>query len=56
MLHDLLGVAFIGMGALTMVARVMARAADLQRRTVRGSLRLTADGALVDPARPRLNP
>jgi len=51
MLHDVLGIALIGVGALTMVARVMARAAELQRRGSQQSLRLAADGAHSDPAR-----
>jgi len=51
MLHDVLGIALIGMGALTMVARVMARAAELQRRGSQQSLRLAADGAHSDPSR-----
>jgi hypothetical protein len=37
MLHDFLGFALIGMGALTMVARVMARAAEFQSRPARST-------------------
>lgn len=37
MLRELIGGAFIGMGMLTMVARVLARAAELQRRSLRPS-------------------
>lgn len=45
MLHDLLGFALIGMGALTMVARVMARANELQRRGRRNSFSLVVEGS-----------
>jgi len=45
MLHDFLGFALIGMGALTMVARVMARANELQRRGRRGSFSLAVEGS-----------
>jgi hypothetical protein len=55
MLHDVLGIALIGVGAVTMVARVMARAAELQRRGGRGAFHLAAEGAPPDstPLRPR---
>ncbi len=37
MLRELIGVALISVGALTMFARVMARSADLQRRSLRNA-------------------
>jgi hypothetical protein len=43
MLHDFLGIALIGMGALTTVARIMARAADFQRRPPRSTIRWAVD-------------
>jgi hypothetical protein len=48
MLHDILGVALIGVGALSMVARVMGRAAELQRLASRRSLRLATEGGAAD--------
>jgi uncharacterized membrane protein HdeD (DUF308 family) len=38
MLHDLFGIALICMGALTMVARVMARSTEFHRRPSQQSL------------------
>jgi hypothetical protein len=52
MLHDFLGLALISMGALTMVARVMARAAELQRRPARGTLRWAVDGTSGEVTHP----
>ena len=48
MLRDVLGMALISMGALTMVARVMARATELQRRPAQSSLPFSTVGANAD--------
>jgi len=37
MLRELIGVALISVGTLTMFARVMARSADLRRRSLRNA-------------------
>jgi hypothetical protein len=50
MLRDVLGFALISMGALTMIARVMARAAELRRRIPRDSFPLAVTAANPDPA------